>query len=37
MARSENIYLGQKPIDLIKSVEGIVTVVQYLDAMRGKN
>ncbi len=35
--RSDNEHLDKKPIDLIKSVEGLVTVVQYLDAIRGKN
>jgi len=35
--RSDNKHLEKKPIDLIKSVEGLVTVVQYLDAIRGKN
>lgn len=34
---SKNAHLEGKPIDLIKSIEGLVTVVQYLDAMRGKN
>jgi len=35
--RSDNKHLEKKPIDLMKTVEGLVTVVQYLDAMRGKN
>ncbi len=35
--RSENKHLEGKPIDNIKLIEGLVTVVQYLDAMRGKN
>jgi hypothetical protein len=35
--RSENEHLETKPIELIKSVEGLVTVVQYLDAIKGKN
>jgi len=35
--RNDNKHLGEKPIDLIQSVEGLVTVVQYLDAIRGKN
>ncbi len=35
--RSDNNHLGKKPMDLIGSVEGLVTVVQYLDAIRGKN
>jgi len=34
--RSENEHLGKMPIELIKSVEGLVLAVQYLDAMRGK-
>ena len=35
--RSDNAHLEKKPIDLMSSVEGLVTVVQYLDAIRGKN
>lgn len=35
--RSNNEHLEKKPIDLMKSVEGLVTVVHYLDAIRGKN
>lgn len=35
--RSDNDHLEKKPIDLIKSIEGLVTVIQYLDAIRGKN
>ncbi len=35
--RSDNDHLQKKPIELIESVEGLVTVVQYLDAIRGKN
>jgi len=29
--------LGGRPIDLIRSAEGLVHVVQYLDAARGRN
>jgi hypothetical protein len=32
-----NAHLGGVPADLIRSVEGLVHVAQYLDAMRGKN
>ncbi len=35
--RSENIHLGETPIKLIKSIEGLILTLQYLDAMRGKN
>lgn len=35
--RSDNMHLEKKPIDLIKSIEGLVTVVQYLDSIRGKS
>jgi hypothetical protein len=35
--RSNNKHLNGVPIDLIKSIEGLVFVIQYLDAMRGKN
>ena len=35
--RSENKHLHAAPIQLIQTVEGLVLVVQYLDAMRGKN
>jgi hypothetical protein len=34
---AENSHLGGVPADLIRSVEGLVHVAQYLDAMRGKN
>jgi hypothetical protein len=34
--RAENTHLGGVPADRIKSVEGLVDVVQYLDAMRGR-
>lgn len=33
---SPNRYFAKKPIDLIKRVDGLVAVVQYLDAMRSK-
>jgi hypothetical protein len=32
-----NAHLGGVPADLVRSVEGLVHVAQYLDAMRGKN
>lgn len=32
---SENVGLNAKPIELIRSTEGLVRVVQYLDASRG--
>lgn len=32
---SENLGLNGKPIDLIRNTEGLVRVVQYLDASRG--
>ena len=35
--RSENKHLSGKPIDIIRSIEGLIIVIQYLDAMRGKN
>jgi hypothetical protein len=35
--RSENLHLGAVPIDLIKSIEGLIQTIQYLDAIRGKN
>jgi len=35
--RSNNKHLNGVPLDLIKSIEGLVFVIQYLDAMRGKN
>ena len=34
---SANLHLGAVPADLIRSVEGLVNVTRYLDAMRGKN
>ena len=32
---SDNLGLGAKPIELIRHTEGLVRVVQYLDASRG--
>jgi hypothetical protein len=34
--RAENEHLGGIPAERIRTVEGLVDVVQYLDAMRGK-
>lgn len=34
--RAENTYLGQSPLEAIQTVGGLVHVVSYLDAMRGK-
>jgi transcriptional regulator with XRE-family HTH domain len=34
--RGENSALKAKPVDLIRSTEGLVRVVQYLDAARGR-
>jgi len=34
--RAPNHHLDGKPVDLLQSVEGLVRVVNYLDAMRGK-
>ncbi len=33
---AENKDLGGAPVDLIRSVQGLVNVLNYLDAMRGK-
>jgi len=33
---SPNRYLSKKPLDAIKRVDGLVAVVNYLDAIRGK-
>lgn len=33
---SYNKYFNQKPIDRLKTVSGLVEVVSYIDAMRGK-
>lgn len=35
--RSENLHLGTIPIHLIQSIQGLMTALTYLDAMRGKN
>ncbi|MCH9756855.1 MAG: MbcA/ParS/Xre antitoxin family protein [Gammaproteobacteria bacterium] len=34
--QSNNTYFNNKPIDTIKTVQGLVLVLNYLDAMRGK-
>ncbi len=34
--QAENDHLGGVPADRIRTVEGLVDVVQYLDAMRGR-
>lgn len=34
--QSYNHYLQQKPIELLKTISGLVAVLNYLDAMRGK-
>ena len=34
--KSDNSYFNQKPIEQLKSVAGLVAVVNYVDAMRGK-
>jgi uncharacterized protein (DUF2384 family) len=34
--RSENLALHDRPINLIENTEGLVRVVQYLDAARGR-
>jgi len=33
---AENLHLGGVPADRIRRVEGLVDVIQYLDAMRGR-
>lgn len=33
---ADNVHLGGIPAERIKTVEGLVDVVQYLDAMRGR-
>lgn len=35
--RAENAHLGGVPLQLIQTVQGLVSAGQYLDAMRGKN
>lgn len=34
--RGPNLALGGRPIDLVRSAEGLVRTVQYLDAARGR-
>jgi hypothetical protein len=34
--RAENLHLGGVPAELVRKPEGLVHVIQYLDAMRGK-
>jgi uncharacterized protein (DUF2384 family) len=34
--RADNLHLGGVPAELVASVAGLVRVVEYLDAMRGK-
>jgi uncharacterized protein (DUF2384 family) len=34
--RGENVALGERPVELIRSAEGLVRVLQYLDASRGR-
>jgi transcriptional regulator with XRE-family HTH domain len=34
--RANNTHLGGRPAELIHSIRGLLDVVQYLDAMRGK-
>ena len=34
--RAENAHLGGVPAERIRNVEGLIDVVQYLDAMRGR-
>jgi hypothetical protein len=34
--RNENLALGARPLDLIDGAEGLVRVLQYLDASRGR-
>ncbi len=34
--RAENTHLGGVPAERIRTVEGLIDVVQYLDAMRGR-
>lgn len=35
--KSDNLRLGGRPIDLIRTAEGLVRAVQYLDAARGRS
>jgi len=32
---ADNVHLGGTPAELMESVQGLVRVVEYLDAMRG--
>jgi hypothetical protein len=34
--QSENLHTGGVPAEQIKSIQGLTTVLEYLDAMRGK-
>lgn len=34
--RSNNSHLNAVPVTLLQSIEGLIKVIQYLDAMRGK-
>jgi hypothetical protein len=34
---ADNAHLGRTPAELIRTVQGLVHVTEYLDAMRGKN
>lgn len=34
--KSDNHYLQNKPLELLKTISGLVAVLSYLDAMRGK-
>lgn len=34
--QTENLHTGGIPADQVKSVQGLTTVLEYLDAMRGK-
>jgi transcriptional regulator with XRE-family HTH domain len=34
--RGENLALGARPLDLIRGAEGLLRVLQYLDARRGR-
>jgi transcriptional regulator with XRE-family HTH domain len=35
--QAENAHLGRRPAELIRSIQGLVHVTEYLDALRGKN
>jgi len=34
--RSKNVYFEKTPLESMKSIQGMIEVVQYLDAMRGQ-